>query len=555
MATLPKCHHCANYYDPYTRPKCEGAECAEYRIGSFAGICVFCCAINLFPRAKRQPHRVSPTLLLCVSCGRSIPELCLCCPDAIYCDMCCDQSNHMRCCKKTKKVIFTQHDLYFAVPAPAPDDIQFLTRNESLGVLDKTSPISMLNAKGFETNQSRRFASIEIEVFHYTDATNLNTVLEKWRASVVRDGSMYREHTNRLGRGHTILNADKSFEINTSPACGDALVNQLREVTDALKEAKAHVTLSCGLHVHVDCRDFGYQEIHKLIRVYAYIEDALFASLHPSRLNNNFCNPCGKYFIDKFINGVKPDTKSLKPALIKGVYGDNALAKVAGRSYPTYWDSRADHYGRQHNALGGRNEVRYMAWNLHSYFLRGTVESRMHHGTTDFKEIYDWAKLHIDLFDSVYKIPENVLNKLLEVSTSEIEGAKQWLDTKNDKIAIGAIVLRALLPDNTFNSYVEKASLMLHDKELSESDLLPCQKGVKLPDGIRVPSKPKESSADRMARMMAEERDRLTREAAAQVFRNAGDVPRPVRMGRPARRVLYANVIEPAPIPVPDDED
>jgi hypothetical protein len=245
---------------------------------------------------------------------------------------------------------------------------------------------------------------VEIEVSEYGNAKELNAALSKWGCSVVHDGSI-------------VSNTNRSFEINTTPACGDALYNELKDICDGLIAADAKVNTSCGLHVHIDCRDLGYQEIQRFVAVYSRLEPVLFGSVHSSRINSAFCRPCGEYLSEGILKGIKPDTKSLKPAIIKKVYGDAALGNPN-----EYLRSKRDHYGR---IRGNRNEVRYSAVNLHTYFLRGTVEFRLHHGAVDFNEIYGWVKLLLELFDSIKSISYSKLQDLLNKSEAKETQGKE----------------------------------------------------------------------------------------------------------------------------------
>jgi hypothetical protein len=511
---VDKCRRCGYGYGRL-RPMCQGAECIAYRNlrnpgadGSYVltGLCIQCCFRHHYPFVKKTLQAFPETnTFLCINCiGEfNLVHKCTCCALTPLCGGCCAGYEHTKCC--VHKITLVNHALRFVHPAPTsefcPNGVQWLEREDSLKILDKTAPASWLDPKGFKHNASRRYAAVEIEIFNYEDSSILAEALAKWNCSVVHDGSILREHVARLRPKVAI--PDMTFEINTSPACGDALRTQLSDIGLGLEKAKANVTQSCGIHVHVDCRDYGYQEIHKLLKVYACIEDALFASVHWSRYNNDFCKPCGEYYHDKFIKGIKPDTKSLKPALIKSLYGKQALDLAPSRydvrsNAPAFWNSRTDHYGRTNpNNFGRRNELRYSALNLHSYFLRGTVESRIHHGSNDFNEIYNWAKLHVDLFDAIFRIPQGMLDKLLQISELEVEGARELIDIDKiirpftkDKLATGVVILRALLPDETFSIYLDKLRINCHDEEVSTQDLLPCQKGKELPANIRMPKKP-----------------------------------------------------------------
>lgn len=392
-----------------------------------------------------------------------------------------------RCCEgEVEYVEFRRTNLHFAYPSTKLDKfkrpIGWLTREESEAILARTASIRdfEIDLKGFTNNRSRRFAAVELEFIDYKNATELNKVLKRWNCSVVEDGSMLRQYYEENPSNRRNL---KPFEINTAPACGDTLLHQLSDISEALLVAKARISLGCGIHVHVDCRDFGYQELHKIIRVYRIIEETLFSAVHFSRYNNEFCTHCGLIFYERFINGVKPDTKGLKSSMIPGLYGRGSTNGDYAKQYgaPNFHRTRADHYGRVDGFT--RNPMRYSALNLHSFFLRGTVESRIHHASTDFREIYEWAKILVDLFDAAGKLPEQKLVEILNVKKSEAISALEILNASQFKrqdlnkmaVANGLVVLRSLLPDETFGYLVHKIELACINTAVATKRVLPCQ--------------------------------------------------------------------------------
>lgn len=479
-----KCRNCGVTYS-YTRPKCLGRECInnrEYRdpdtgrMVVINGVCIQCCFTYINDTVLRERYtRPEFGDYVCYVCARTCLSLCKCCNKSILCTYCCDERNHKICCKRAK-IEFKNTPLEFA--HPGVKETGWLTRDQSLAILNKTYPLSRLNPKGFTINSSRRYAAVEIEVFSYEDATELNKAITEWQCSVVHDGSILREAQSR----NVIVNVDRTFEINTSPACGNALYDELAAIAEGLVKAKAEVTTGCGIHVHVDCRDYTYQDLQKFIKVYYYIEDALFAAVHWTRASNDFCKPCGVEFYEKVVKGIKPE--ELKAALIKNVYGENSLKRT---SYGTeFYAKRGDHYGRIGFARN-RNEKRYAAINYHSYFLRGSVESRIHHGSISFDEIYNWAKLQVDLFDAVIKTTDSKLSKLLEIAPYEISGALELIAAdkmlrpfsteKLGNIATGVVLLRSLLPDASFQVLLDKIKVCCHDPDVSQKRILPCQLG------------------------------------------------------------------------------
>lgn len=415
-------------------------------------VCTRCCTA-LRPQRTHNPINMGEdNIFTCRVCYRDFSLLpradvarlaCTCCraiKDRCY--ACCDAYRHA-CCRAQAIHFSGPHALTFISPpllgASNKEPRTLLTREASLEVLTKRYKI---NPKYLKRNRSCRYASVEIEASTIKDARNINSAVSDWHCAVVRDRTT----------------GDNGFEINTTPACGDILPEQLEQLCAALIEGKARVTAACGLHVHIDCRDYGYQEIQRFLKVYSLIEPALFAAVHPDRELSEFCYPCGAKFYDKFISGIKPYTKDIKKTLIPVVYGPEALSKVRGTSLPAFHNTRLDHYGR---IAGARNIARYSAVNLHSWFLRGTLEFRMHHAAIDFIEVYGWTKLLITLLDSILNLPESKMQDILNIKPIEREGFQELYKVKvSKKVCDGLIVLRSLLYERVFLHLISKINLI-----------------------------------------------------------------------------------------------
>src|SRR3990167_5914932 len=132
-----------------------------------------------------------------------------------------------------------------------------------------------------------RLVSVEIEAIASDHMTATPKAVRKWNGSIVKDGSL-----NEGG-----------FEINVSPASGDMLVGEFKEICAALDSDDAKVDDSCGLHCHVDATDMSWWTIRQLVRLYAKLEDALFSIVAPRRQfppadgGKHYCAPCGTHFL------------------------------------------------------------------------------------------------------------------------------------------------------------------------------------------------------------------------------------------------------------------
>lgn len=226
-------------------------------------------------------------------------------------------------------------------------------------------------AKGqFKRNKSHRFCAAEIEVagIKKNGGLNTNKAVKKWKASVVHDGSL-------PGGG---------FEINTAPANGDLMLQEITEFGDALAADGGFVTQSCGCHIHIDARDFTYYELRKLLLLYPRLEESLFSMVPANRRSSHYCAKTQNTFC-KGLNEHKLPWAS-KAQIIQNLYGH--LGDVS--------------FHRRDKG----NSKRYSAFNLHSWFHRGTIECRLFGGTTQAPKILNWMQLWCGILDGAKKWKE-----------------------------------------------------------------------------------------------------------------------------------------------------
>jgi len=216
-------------------------------------------------------------------------------------------------------------------------------------------------------NKSPRFISAEIEVARITKNKKLvEDIVRKWNGSIVYDGTLPK---------------NSGFEINTAPAGGDLYVKQVNQICDKLAKAGATINNQCGLHVHIDARDYNYNDLARLIKIYAAIEPALFFMVPAARRNSIYSLKCGDA-LEHAIKANKLPHIQLKEKIITAIYGE-----------PDSVSYRKEKRG------AGHGTGRYYALNLHSWFYRGTIECRLFEGTLDKNEIIGWGVLWANILD------------------------------------------------------------------------------------------------------------------------------------------------------------
>jgi hypothetical protein len=239
--------------------------------------------------------------------------------------------------------------------------------------------------------RSRRFLSLEIETAHLNAGKSFMQVIEKWQCAVVADGS--------IGDG---------FEINTSPAAGDDFISLISELAGAMAKQGATVDGRCGLHCHIDARDYNFYETKRMGLLWQRVEPALYRLVHPKRHESTFCVPCGAKYGPILEQGKLP--KQAKDQYFLATY-NRAPSKELNRS-----TLRGQKYGGN----------RYNSLNMHSWMFRGTFENRMHHGTVNEMKLIMWGVLNAHLVDWAYNHSEADLYRMWRPTPAHLQpGAEE----------------------------------------------------------------------------------------------------------------------------------
>jgi Putative amidoligase enzyme len=343
-------------------------------------------------RARRNPEPPPVPRVPCLSCGAEVAATMIC--GIGWCPQCC-ASRHMTCedghhvfipngnvplcsdCDRRCSACQCSCSQYNRELAQ-----EVVTRTTGSGVFfsDHPSRARQLNFP--------RFLGVEIEVCNARAkprVSPLNKVKAQWGFGVVRDGSL----------------PDTGFEIQTSPANGKQFIEQIDSIGQALKAHNATVSERAGLHTHVDARDHSWNDLSKLLRLYAKIEVLLFKGILFNRAAASYCRSVQEIVRDMPINEATDTELSTEKA--------NTITTWYGN--PVLMPSRRNHH---------YDASRYFSLNLHSWAQRQTVEWRLHHGTVDPIVIKNWAQLCSSFTHSVFAMPSKEVKKQSELSATEI---------------------------------------------------------------------------------------------------------------------------------------
>jgi hypothetical protein len=177
-------------------------------------------------------------------------------------------------------------------------------------------------------------------------------------------------------------NTGNVWECKTDGSCGYEFTTpiltldeegdnaNLRSVCNALKEFRPRIDRNCGFHLHVSCRgvvgqrDWTWQDLQRFLALWSRYEPYLYEMLPPSRKNNQYCAPIHK-------------TTWTGPT--SATFGD--VRTALGTNSQSRFQQALQHRSRYH------------AVNVAHFWLRGSIEFRLHSGTVDYVKIRNWTKL------------------------------------------------------------------------------------------------------------------------------------------------------------------
>ena len=167
----------------------------------------------------------------------------------------------------------------------------------------------------------------------------------------------YNHHTRRHWKVVTDASVPGGFEVVSPVLRGKNGLEQLKKVTEALREVGARIRKNCGLHVHFGTRDFGsdVQMWKRLYRNYARIEEEIDSFMPQSRRgeNNMYCRSMRVSDFESRIENA------------------STLREIE---------------------MAVTRRCRYFKLNSQSFWRHKTVEFRQHSGTIEYEKIANWIE-------------------------------------------------------------------------------------------------------------------------------------------------------------------
>lgn len=160
--------------------------------------------------------------------------------------------------------------------------------------------------------------------------------------------------------------SEGGIEYLSGPMVGK---NAIDEIFSECQRLGGFIDDSCGFHLHIDFGEETEETVKKFSAACGVLENLAFDFVKPNRKTSKYCKPCGAAFINNLLN----------LPLDKAIYDTDDLSRIEYCKKNKYHESR------------------YHWLNLHSYFYRGTIEIRQHHGTKNPQVIANWAELWLKI--------------------------------------------------------------------------------------------------------------------------------------------------------------
>ena len=163
---------------------------------------------------------------------------------------------------------------------------------------------------------------------------------------------------------------EEQCELVTPILVYDDLVT-LVAVVERIKAAGGNVNHSCGLHIHVDAREFTPQAVVNLVTLIGSREQLLYKALGIPKDRMRYC----KRINDDLVESIRSRKPESMEELRKDWYQESPYEVMAGKYHST----------------------RYHGLNLHAMFTKGTVEFRLFNSTLEAKEIKAYVQFTLAL--------------------------------------------------------------------------------------------------------------------------------------------------------------
>lgn len=195
-----------------------------------------------------------------------------------------------------------------------------------------------------------------------------------------------------------------STEVRTDPIKN---LNLLKDVYDDIKDYGMEVDDSCGLHIHVDNSDYTVKDKAKLLRFAKGIERLMYGLVNASRCDWN--DSCHKHS-EPYYEYCKAIHYTWRHVFQKEWVGGERIPFDTFTSFDqlTSWVNNKKNFRRHDNRMWNG---KYQWLNVRTSYP--TVEFRIFHATTDYRETQRFGMLAYHIVETVKNSTVRQLNFII----------------------------------------------------------------------------------------------------------------------------------------------
>lgn len=159
----------------------------------------------------------------------------------------------------------------------------------------------------------------------------------------------------------------------------------LTAIVELIRAAGGKVNRSCGLHIHVDAKNFTPQAVVNLVTLVGSREQLLYRALGIPKDRMRYCKRINDELVDSILTKKPVSLEELR----EDWYQESPYETVAGKYHST----------------------RYHGINLHAMFTKGTVEFRLFNSTLEVIEVKAYVQFVLALCKQAQINKKAVLKK------------------------------------------------------------------------------------------------------------------------------------------------
>ncbi|MFP4018253.1 MAG: amidoligase family protein [Bacteroidales bacterium] len=280
---------------------------------------------------------------------------------------------------------------------------KYLTSNELVEILYPERKV----AKQYKDVEMRSDINFGFEIEGGFDKRGVTEHLEEHNLSVAHDGSVnINVECDEMSKELVY----QGYKTNSEA------LEDVYKIIFLLNEFEFRSNETCGIHIHVSETEaddaWDIKNLYKAAKFYVSIEDFFYDFVPDSRTEENESRAHklkdhNQSFFDAF--------KALPSQMIANI--DNMDKETIRQQLGNIWYHSID-FGS--SATQQYNNTRYVGFNVHSFFYRGTVEFR--HFDSNYKHLPHWFDLLDKFMLIIQKHSINDIDLFIKRELNEVEG-------------------------------------------------------------------------------------------------------------------------------------